>query len=67
MEFTIDAHVHSRYSGDYFLRKITPERILDRAIARGLNCIVMTDARADMAFDKICEKPIDRIKRGFRK
>ena len=61
MEFKIDAHVHSMYSGDYFMRRITPQRILERAILRGLNGIVITDARADEAFDKICDKPREYI------
>jgi predicted metal-dependent phosphoesterase TrpH len=35
----------------------TPKRIIKRAISKGLDCIVITDARQDLFFDKLCKEP----------
>jgi PHP family Zn ribbon phosphoesterase len=59
--FRLDAHVHSQYSGDAFLRGCTPQKILNRAISAGLDGIVITDARADIFFDKVCQNPKEII------
>lgn len=57
MGFKIDCHVHSEYSGDSAVRGCTPKRVIKRAIDKGLDGIVVCDARADVFFDEVRKKP----------
>lgn len=65
--FRLDAHIHSLYSGDAFLKGCTPIKILNRAVLAGLDGIVITDARVDRFFDEVCQNPKEHLaaKRGF--
>jgi predicted metal-dependent phosphoesterase TrpH len=44
-EFSVDMHVHSMYSGESLAR---PRDIIDAALEKGLDAIVITNTRASM-------------------
>jgi hypothetical protein len=56
-KFRLDAHGHSMFSGDSYLKRCTPERILENSIKAGLDGLVITDTRVDMFFDAVADNP----------
>jgi predicted metal-dependent phosphoesterase TrpH len=60
MEFKIDAHIHSIYSqpfGGSYLKNSGPKLLFERALARKLNGIAITDIKEDLFFNKVIHFP----------
>ncbi|MEA3248102.1 MAG: PHP-associated domain-containing protein [Nanoarchaeota archaeon] len=58
MPIKVDLHNHSKYSGDSYIQNCTPQRIFDYAFDKSkLDVLAITDARADLFFDKVTNKP----------
>ncbi|MCD4770894.1 hypothetical protein K8R30_00580 [archaeon] len=57
MAIKMDLHSHSKYSGDAYLRDITPQKMFDYAFDNDLDVLAVTDARADLFFDRVSGSP----------
>lgn len=47
----LDGHVHSKFSGDPYLKWSTPQRIVDQAFWEGLDLLIVTDTNKDVFVD----------------
>ena len=44
----LDGHIHSKFSGDPYLKWSTPSRIVNKAFERRLDVIIVTDSNNDV-------------------
>lgn len=67
METKIDLHVHSKYSGDSYIQSCTPRGIFKYAFDKSkLDVLAITDARADLFFNKVTNNPEKYFSRDIK-
>ena len=57
-----DFHLHTMYSGDLYLRGITPQKVLSRAFKNGLEALAVTDTNKDFFYNEVTDCPAFYLK-----